>query len=226
MRDRLILIAATFTLICSVPATAQTPDGLTPAVEQDCNVLIGATPGLYGLCVAFCEAHDAGFLWPSGDPAELDVPDQMILENYNTKKTASDPAMPCLEPVGSPVICPCWSADELLTVFPPETNIDVNMLHACRNISGLALLENVENGLTNTRKFVSPAIQLSTGSNSDATHCEAVKVVEFDDTDHDGWPSAPFTFIEMDEWQSCKDLLVARALARTTFSDAWDCFDQ
>ena len=41
-------------------ASAQTPDGETPAEEQVCDPLRadGVTKGLYGLCVAFCEAHD------------------------------------------------------------------------------------------------------------------------------------------------------------------------
>ena len=166
MRDLLILIAATAALIGSVPATAQTPDGLTPAVEEVCNPLVDATPGLYGLCVAFCEAHDADLL------SELDVPNHNILRNYDNLKSDSDPAMPCLQQeVGG---CPCWTADELLTMLPPETNFDANWPHACRNLSSLVLLENVDNGITDRRNFVPPAIQLNTGSNSDATYCEVV----------------------------------------------------
>ena len=46
----LVLVAAT--------GYAQTPDGETPANEGVCDELIGLTPGLYGLCVAFCEAQD------------------------------------------------------------------------------------------------------------------------------------------------------------------------
>ena len=37
---------------------AQTPDGETPANEGVCDELMFYTPGLYGLCVAFCEAQD------------------------------------------------------------------------------------------------------------------------------------------------------------------------
>ena len=41
-------------------ASAQTPDGQTPAGESVCDALQaeGVTRGLYGLCVAFCEAQD------------------------------------------------------------------------------------------------------------------------------------------------------------------------
>ena len=40
---------------------AGTPDGQTPAVESVCDPLKadGVTHGLYGLCIAFCEAQDS-----------------------------------------------------------------------------------------------------------------------------------------------------------------------
>lgn len=210
MRDRLILIAVTFVLIGSVPATAQTPDGLTPAVEEVCDTLIGATPGLYGLCVAYCEAHDADLL------PELDVPNRRILENYNKSKTESDPPMPCMQQeVGE---CPCWTAEELSTVFPPKTNFDANWLHACHNFGDSAILENVDNGLTDDRKFVPPAIQLVTGITTEATYCQVVE------TEYDGGPSGVFKVIDADEFRSCKALLAARANAAKKDGVVWDCF--
>ena len=60
-------LLTTFTTIIAVvmfmtasPVLAQTPDGDTPAVETVCDSLQedGITKGLYGLCVAFCEAQD------------------------------------------------------------------------------------------------------------------------------------------------------------------------
>ncbi|MGI9330105.1 MAG: hypothetical protein ACR2QB_05260, partial [Gammaproteobacteria bacterium] len=45
-------------VLSQVPVQAQTPDGETPAIEDVCDGLIGGTPGLYGLCVAYCEAQD------------------------------------------------------------------------------------------------------------------------------------------------------------------------
>ena len=39
-------------------ANALTPDGETLANEGVCDVLQGGSPGLYGLCVAYCEAQD------------------------------------------------------------------------------------------------------------------------------------------------------------------------
>ncbi len=110
---RRILVAVL--LFAGVAAYAQTPDGETPANEGVCDVLIGATPGLYGLCVAFCEAQD----WADEDvpitEAEFELlknrsPSGRILTAYNRKKTDSDPDMPCILVEEA---CPCWTAEEL-----------------------------------------------------------------------------------------------------------------
>lgn len=102
-----------FTTLCLVLLTglagingsviASTPDGQTPANEGVCDQLKadGITKGLYGLCVAYCEAQDL-------DTVDKEPPNSKILGNYNKKKTVTDPAMPCIQ-----VPCPCWSADEL-----------------------------------------------------------------------------------------------------------------
>jgi hypothetical protein len=84
-------------------AMAETPDGTTPANEGVCNSLKapGITPALYGLCVAYCEAQDL-------DTFDKEPPSTKILENYNKKKVATDPAMPCIQ-----IPCPCWSDAEL-----------------------------------------------------------------------------------------------------------------
>jgi hypothetical protein len=223
MRDRLILIAVTFALISSVPATAQTPDGLTPAVETVCDDLIGYTPGLYGLCVAYCEAHDAQLLSPSGDPAELDRPNRQILRNYNSLRSDSDPTMPCVpadEPQDS---CPCWTADELLEVLPPISNIDVNLAHAYRNSNISAVLENLEIVNDDTGNPVPPLIQLSVVYVPGESNCEVVNM------DYPGGPQTDDirfdTSKEEFQSQSCRTLLVDRALARMPVGLAWDCFD-
>lgn len=87
-------------------AMAQTPDSETPANEGVCNVLQapGVSPGLYGLCVAYCEAQDL-------DSFDKEPPSTKILANYNKRKQASDPAMPCVK-----VPCPCWSDAELASI--------------------------------------------------------------------------------------------------------------
>lgn len=83
---------------------ASTPDGETPANEGVCDVLMGATPGLFGLCNAYCEAQDL-------DEFDKEPPRTKILRNYNKKKQAGDPDMPCMQ-----VPCPCWADAELASI--------------------------------------------------------------------------------------------------------------
>jgi hypothetical protein len=89
----------------STPVMATTPDGETPANEGACDSLkTNATPGLYGLCVAYCEAQDL-------DTFDKEPANTKILANYNNKKQAGDPDMPCVK-----VPCPCWTDAELATI--------------------------------------------------------------------------------------------------------------
>lgn len=85
-------------------ANALTADDETPANEGVCDVLQGGSPGLYGLCVAYCEVQDL-------DSFEKEPPRTKILENYNKKKQAGDPDMPCMQ-----VSCPCWTDAELASI--------------------------------------------------------------------------------------------------------------
>jgi len=94
-------VITTGLMVVSGNSIASTPDGETPANEGVCDILIGATPGLYGLCNAYCEAQDL-------DSFEKMPPRRKILENYNKKKTVDDPIMPCIQEG-----CPCWSDTEL-----------------------------------------------------------------------------------------------------------------
>ena len=101
-----ILMGATFALLTGLAtmsgnAIASTPDGETPANENVCDGLQNATPGLYGLCVAYCEAQDL-------DTVDKNPPNTRILANYDKKKQTDDPDMPCVQ-----TPCPCFSADEL-----------------------------------------------------------------------------------------------------------------
>lgn len=92
-------------LVAAVPVLAETPDGETPANEGVCDGLkINATPGLYGLCVAYCEAQDL-------DVTGKEPPNTKILENYNKRKQAGDPDMPCVK-----IPCPCWTDAELASI--------------------------------------------------------------------------------------------------------------
>jgi len=75
----------------STLSIANTPDGEPPATEEVCDVLKSATPGLYGLCVAYCEAQDS-LIGSVSDPG---APKSLI--NYYKKKKPDDPHMPCLQ---------------------------------------------------------------------------------------------------------------------------------
>jgi len=98
----LSLIIATGLSVPGGPVLATTPDGDTPANEHVCDVLKGGTAGLYGLCVAYCEAQDLDLV------GDKDAPNNKILANYRKKMQAGDPDMPCIQ-----VPCPCWSAEQL-----------------------------------------------------------------------------------------------------------------
>lgn len=94
------LLSALITV--SAPSMATTPDGETPANEGVCDVVKGGTPGLYGLCVAYCEAQDLDIV------GDKEAPSNKILANYRKKMQAGDPDMPCVK-----VPCPCWTEAEL-----------------------------------------------------------------------------------------------------------------
>ena len=99
--------------MCVLPAAAQTPDGITPANEGICDPLTDATPGLYGLCVAMCEAQDCeAELDPNTGEVVYDASckpsSRQLLGNYNKIAGPSDPRMPCVT-----VACPCWTEAQL-----------------------------------------------------------------------------------------------------------------
>ncbi|MFC1780027.1 hypothetical protein ACFLZU_06805 [Thermodesulfobacteriota bacterium] len=107
-------------LMFALSVAAETPDGQTPAEETVCDPLRedGTTKGLYGLCVAFCEAQDIADRTTPLTPEELDaitveVPSARILENYNKKKQETDPEMPCVLVQEE---CPCFTKQELQSI--------------------------------------------------------------------------------------------------------------
>lgn len=201
-------------LAIAPPAFSQTPDGLTPAEENVCDPLVDATPGLYGLCVAYCEAHDAELLSLYGDPNELNVPNQRILANYNKKKTESDPAMPCVlqeggeEPLEA---CPCWTAVQLEEMMPPITNYDYNYPNAC-SASSSTVLENFE------YQASGPAYQLA------VYPYEGCAVSKFGG--YVGGPPNGFSGLSPEEEDSCTTLLTNHARKYSNPGVVWDCFDQ
>jgi hypothetical protein len=100
----------------------------TPAEETVCDPLMaeGTTPGLYGLCIAFCEAQDlASEDYPVTDEElaalQENAPSGNILDAYNNIKKADDPDMPCIVVDSS---CPCWTEGELAAIdgMIPDAN--------------------------------------------------------------------------------------------------------
>jgi hypothetical protein len=197
-------------LVLALPAYSQTPDGLTPADENVCDPLRSATPGLYGLCFAYCEAHDAELISPQGDPDELNTPNQKILANYNRKKKELDPPMPCV--VEETEACPCWTSAELKEMEPPSGNYDFNFPHACRNTRSVITLENYEFGTEG------PGYQLSVFSREG---CHVRK-----DRFYPGGPAPGTSSASIEEEESCRTLLINHARAHKVDGVFWDCFDQ
>jgi hypothetical protein len=91
-----------------------TPDGQTPANEAVCDLLQleGVSKGLYGLCVAFCEAQDCEVPDPTDDPS-CRPSSPKLLARYDAKRDESnilDLRMPCVQYEEA---CPCWTLAEL-----------------------------------------------------------------------------------------------------------------
>ena len=140
-------------LAVAPPVLAETPDGGTPAEETVCDRLRAddITKGLYGLCVAFCEAQDiASEDVPISDATlsalQEAAPSGRILANYNKRKQATDPDMPCIL-VEEP--CPCWTAEELASIdgySPMGVSIPLscgtNTDTATQTIDGRQVVEN------------------------------------------------------------------------------------
>ena len=99
-----------------------------PKVDRGvCAELKGATPGLHGLCVAYCEAQDLG------DPVKAGSKKSSLslLLAYERRRGPDDPEMPCMEAPtrGSPppaVQCECWTIDDLRTALPNPSDCVTN----------------------------------------------------------------------------------------------------
>jgi len=77
----------------------------------------GASPGLYGLCLALCEAQDCVPDYTQPNPFASCTPSSSrILDLYNERKGPNDPGMPCVEQTSG---CPCFSAEDLEGIPTP-----------------------------------------------------------------------------------------------------------
>lgn len=92
----LFVLLFSFIVVFSMPLSAAGANPSTPPPKDGvCSSLKakGITKGLFGLCVAYCEAG---------------ANSERVLDNYNRKKEASDPAMPCLAVTEPTLSCACW----------------------------------------------------------------------------------------------------------------------
>lgn len=137
---------------------AQTPDGETPANEGVCDPLVGGTPGLYGLCVAYCEAQD----YLTVDPGE--PPSEKILNAYNKRRNSGDPEMPCIQDP-----CPCWSENDLDIAFPTLTACADHTADADPSLDGVTISGPLPGQLNAARLFI---------INQSATQDECLFVVQ------------------------------------------------
>ena len=131
VKDLLAVVAVVGALFAAAPLQALTPDGSTPANEGVCNVLQGGTAGLYGLCVAYCEAQDLDLV------GDKETPNNKILANYRKKMQPGDPDMPCLK-----VPCPCWTDTELAAITNSSGAGDVV---SCVSTASSAQIRNITN---------------------------------------------------------------------------------
>jgi hypothetical protein len=100
----------------------------------------GVTSGLYGLCVAYCEALDCPNVTAGATALRRGCkpPDKGVLANYNRLRKASDPQMPCIKSG-----CPCWTQNELSPIGMSYTPHVVDLFRdEFGGTSDLALVEN------------------------------------------------------------------------------------
>ncbi len=96
-----------------------------PSGDGICDALKGGTPGLHGLCVAYCVAQDLG----NPDNAEKQSAFS-LLNAYERKRGPGDPDMPCLAEVSREVppppeaTCPCWTVETLRMALPEPTRCE------------------------------------------------------------------------------------------------------
>lgn len=83
-----------------------------------CDPLFGGTPGLFGMCLAYCKAGEleAVLLERGVDAQKLErlaARKDKVLSYYNSRRQASDPEMPCIQQNA----CPCWGQDQTSAAF-------------------------------------------------------------------------------------------------------------
>ena len=83
--------------------------------EGVCDGLQSATPGLFGLCLALCEAHGCEPDFNQLDPfAGCNPSDPTLVDRYDALKSFADPPLPCVVEEGG---CPCFT-QEMVDAIP------------------------------------------------------------------------------------------------------------
>ena len=200
-------------------ALAKSPDGLTPGEETICDSLKSATNGLYGLCVAYCEAKDFDFL-NSPEPTNSQI---NILKAYNKLKTDADPDMPCIQTTD----CPCFTYQQALAAFQPK------LLNGCGDYSQFyldqvwieRLLEVI--GYDEPDDSGSPAVGSSyfasvmkTGEPNHVLSCNFANVGD----SFSSWNGDFFSEIDRDKFDACIEILeAAKAETSSVCEVQYDC---
>jgi hypothetical protein len=195
------LLVLTFTLGLGGVTMVQAVDNQTPANEGACDVLLaGSTPGLYGLCVAYCEALDCHRQF-DGNTACNNPPSPKILENYNRLKQEDDPIMPCRREG-----CPCFNEADLNN-FDPRLDLCSNDLDLQQPNSVTCTQLNADRCYWLSGFIGGATIGNIPGRGPTCMFAES------------NLGTTNFVSVTLEEAQICDDLLQARGSAF-----GWDCF--
>jgi hypothetical protein len=146
----LLLVAAVLLSLAAVSTARPGANAVVTTNQGVCDDLQNATPGLYGLCVSFCEAQDCVPDFSLDDPFQnCQVSSPGLLAQYNRRKQADDPSMPCVQEGSA---CPCWSSDELSQLRHPAPQDTAACLNGASNTRWSILGENAT-GSYATRVF-------------------------------------------------------------------------
>jgi len=138
MRERILRSA----VCCLALACA---GGAALAQTGPCEGLQGATPGLYGLCLAFHNVEPCVPNRLAADPfADCEAKDGRLLEAYNNLKGPDDPLMP-----GTEGPCPCFTQAEMEDGAALWSDFDVcaidspYLFHPSQNWPGEMLITSI-----------------------------------------------------------------------------------
>lgn len=164
----IFIVAGVFALS---PAAAQAAGkGQNREGPSECDVLKGATSGLYGLCVSYCATRDQSRVDLNNVASvRAAAPSIALLRKYNSKRQDGDPIMPCFknggstdddsdddtsgggddtsggEPPPAPAQCPCWTGADL-------ASIDGELPASSLGSPAIACTFNEENGAIHKRQ--------------------------------------------------------------------------